>query len=365
MAEAVRTYARALLDEQGRTDHCCMRHAAMLIEEAEAIYNDALLDVGAQIARTLDLMREFSAALRWTAASDPAAYRRLLAALGMSYYLSGHLSVLAEDLLALAAADDQDDDVAARICMSESLIRAAKGQNRSSVLAAGRSVERCRKLGDQRGEALALIREGHMTSFLEPDDVARGRELLDAALALPPVQADRRLQEFIQGEIAINLFAAGALDDAEPILRAIVADPGRTDWASDAASSYLGDCEMRRGRYADALPHYVEALGRLRGTQLHNALIQCDAVSIALAGLRRDAEAIELRAATQAVSERDETVGLPDPAELIPEGPELLEASRARLGDRAVEAAERRGRARDLDDLVSWVSALAAPVAVS
>jgi predicted ATPase/class 3 adenylate cyclase len=364
MAEAVRTYAKALLDEQGRADHCHARHAAMLTEDAEAIYNDALLDVSAQIARTLDLMREFAAALRWTAVHDPAAYRRLLAALGMSYYLSGNLSVLAEDLLALAAGDERDDDVSARVCMSESLVYAAKGDNRSSVLAARRSVERCRQLGDHSGEALALIREAHMLTFLAPDDVARGRELLDAALALPPVQADRRLQEYVQGEIAINLYAAGALDDAEPILREIVADPGRTDWASDAASSYLGDCEMRRGRYAEALPHYVDALRRLRGTQLHNALIQCDSVSIALAGLGRDAEAIELRAATQAVGDRDGTVGLPEPDELIPDGPELLAASRARLRDAAAAEAERRGRARDLDDLVSWVASLAAPVAV-
>jgi hypothetical protein len=121
---------------------------------------------------------------------------------------------------------------------------------------------------------------------------------------------------------------------------------------------------MRRGRYAEAMPHYVDALRRLRGTQLHNALIQCDSVSIALAGLGRDAEAIELRAATQAVGERDATIGLPEPDELIPDGPELLAASRARLGDAAAAEAERRGRARDLDDLVSWVALLAAPVAV-
>jgi predicted ATPase len=364
MAEAVRTYARALLDEQGRADHCHARHAAMLTDEAEAIYDDALLDVSAQIARTLDLMREFSGALGWTAERDPAAYRRLLAALGMSYYLSGNLSVLAEDLVALAAADEQNDDVSARILMSESLVYAAKGNNRGSAVAAGRSVERCRQLGDQRGEALGLIREAHMLTFLAPDDVARGRELLDAALALPPVQADRRLQDYVQAEIAMNLYAAGALDDAEPILREIAADAGRTDWGSDAASSYLGDCEMRRGRYAEAVPHYVDALRRLRGTQLHNALIQCDSVAIAMAGLGRDAEAIELRAATQAVGERDATIGLPESDELIPEGPELLAASRARLGDAAAAEAERRGRARDLDDLVSWVALLAAPVAV-
>jgi tetratricopeptide (TPR) repeat protein len=309
-------------------------------------------------------MREFSAALRWTAARDPAAYRRLLAALGMSYYLSGSLSVLAEDLLALAAGDERDDDVSARVCMSESLVYAAKGHNESAVLAARRSVERCRQLGDQRGEALALFREAHMMTFLAPDDVARGRELLDAALALPAVQADRRLQELLQGEIAINLYAAGALDAAEPILREIVADPGRTDWAAETASSYLGDCEMRRGRYAEALPHYVDALRRLRGTQLHNALIQCDSVSIALAGLGRDEEAIELGAATQAVADRDGAVGLPEPDDLLPDAPELLAASRARVGGAVAAEAERRGRARDLDDLLSWVASIAAPVAV-
>jgi hypothetical protein len=191
------------------------------------------------------------------------------------------------------------------------------------------------------------------------EDVERARELLDAALALPAVRADRRLEDLVGVEVAINRFAAGAIDEAEALLSEVVADPGRTDFFSQFADSYLADCAVIRGEYDEALPRYAEILQRMRGTQLHNVLLQCLCMATALAGLGRDREAVELLEAVQAAGER-EGIELPDELSMAPQ---LVADARARLGREACAQARRRGRERDVDDIVSWALSLPASVA--
>ena len=92
MAETVRVYAQEMLEQQGRADECRARHAALFTEEAEAIFDQLLVDFNAQVARTLDQIPEFSAAIGWAAGHDRALYRRLLAALGKPYHYAAHAS---------------------------------------------------------------------------------------------------------------------------------------------------------------------------------------------------------------------------------------------------------------------------------
>jgi predicted ATPase/class 3 adenylate cyclase len=362
MAETVRAYARALLAEHGRADDCRARHAVMLAEEAEAIYDEVYLDTGALVAGTIELLPEFAAALAWSAERAPETHRRLVGALGMPYYLAGHLSAVADDLARLAGAGDAGDAVFARLLHGVAAVLVSRADLAGAADAAARSAASWRRLGDQRGEAMALVTAAHMLGFARvEEDVERARELLDAAGALPAVRADRRLEDLIGVEVAINRFAAGAIDDAEALLAEVEADAGRTDFFSQFAGSYLADCAVIRGEYDEALPRYAEILRRMRGTQLHNVLLQCHCMATALAGLGRDREAVELIEATQAVGER-EGIDLPDELSIAPQ---LLAGARARLGQEACAQARRRGRERerDVDDIVSWALSLPASVA--
>jgi hypothetical protein len=144
------------------------------------------------------------------------------------------------------------------------------------------------------------------------------------------------------------------------MLTEMIADQGRTDFVAQGAMSYWADSAMGRRHYGDALARYAEDLRRMRGTQLHNVLLQCFGIAAALAGLGCDSDAIELMAGVRAVGEHDGAIDIPE--DLAPGSGDLLAASRARLGDEAVAQARARGRARSLDDLVSW--ALSMPEAV-
>ena len=262
-------------------------------------------------------MREFAAALGWSAAHDRPTHRRLVAALGVPYYFAGQLSALADDVVALAAGDERAEQ---RLGAPAPQLGRGPGEPRRH---GGRGVRRAgaaaclRRLGDERGEVLAVAIEAHMRAFAGSGGTARARQLLDAALLLPAARADLRLEQVLRGEIAITLVEAGEVDEAEPMLAEMIADPGRTDFTTGFAWGYWADCALARGNYDAALERYAETLWRFRAMQLHNVLVQCFSIATALAGLGRDAEAIELMAAVQAVGERGGTINLPE--ELRPE----------------------------------------------
>lgn len=357
MAEAVRSYARELLETQGRADDVRELHAAMLAEEAEAIHDEFFLDYKAQKARTLDRVREFEAARAWAARNSPALHRRLVGALGLPYHFSRDMSVLSEDILALSPSADEQDVAAARLLVSHSILVGAGSDQRASADLAERAAERFRRLGDVHGEALALLRAAHYLTFLDQDEVARGRELLRTVGELVAHDPDPRFADLLESSVAINLFASGDWDGAEAMLGAIHADSTRTDLLSSFALSYMADCAVMSGRYEQALARFAAYVRVLRGTDPHNVLLQCAGIVVALSGLGRDAEAVELRASIAATLPRYSEIHLgPD---LYPQSPELLQRSQTRLGPRAVAEAERRGANRTIEDIEAWVVAMA------
>jgi predicted ATPase/class 3 adenylate cyclase len=357
MAEAVRTYARELLETQGRADEVRERHAAMLAEEAEAIHDEFFLDYNAQKARTLDRLREFEAARTWAAHNSPALHRRLVGALGLAYHFSRDMSVLSEDILALSPPADEQDEAAARLLISQAIFIGAGSNQKNSADLAEDAAELYRRLGNVRAEARALVQAAHLLTFLDQDEIARGRELLRTAGEAVAADPDPRIADLIESAVAINLFASGDWDGAETMLGDISADSTRTDLLSFFAPSYMADCAVMSGRFEQALARFAAYVRVLRGTDTHNMLLQCAGIVVALAGLGRDAEAIELQAAIIATLPRYSHIHLE--RELYPQGPELLERSRTRLGQRAVAEAEQRGAARTIEDIEAWVVSMA------
>jgi predicted ATPase len=363
MAEAVRTYARELLDAEDRADELRELHATMLTEEAEAIHDEFMLDAAAQKARTLDRLREFEAARAWTARNSPALHRRLIGALGLPWHFARDLSALGEEVLALAAQAHEPDAATARLLFSQGIVVGVGTDQKAASDIALQSAECYRQIGNTRGHALGLAQAAHVLTFLGPDEIARGRELLRIAGEVAATDPDRRITDLLESSLAINHFASGELDTAEAMLREIYADTTRTDLLSTFALSYLADCAVMTGRYEQALGRFAAFVREIRGTDTHNVLLQCVGIVVALSGLNRDAEAVELNAAVAAtMPPHSALLGV---ADLYPDGPELLERSRERLGPSAVAEAERRGASRTVEDIEAWVVSMApASVAV-
>lgn len=357
MAEAVRSYARELLETGDRADDVRERHAAMLTEEAEEIHDEFMLDAAAQRARTLDRLREFEAARAWTARNSPVLHRRLVGALGFPYHYSRDLSALAEDIIALAARVDEQDEASARLLFSHGVLVGIGTDHQLAADLTLRAAECYRRIGNARGQVCALAQAAHALTFIGSDGVARGRELLRTASEVAARDPDPRLANLLESELAINLFTSDDFETAETMLREIYADSTRTDLISSYALSYLADCAIVSGRYEQALARFAAFVREIRGTDTHNVLLQCVGIVVALSGLGRDAEAVELDAAIAATMPPHSALLLD--ADLYPGGPELLERSRERLGPSAVAEAERRGAGRTVENVEAWVVSMA------
>jgi tetratricopeptide (TPR) repeat protein len=220
-----------------------------------------------------------------------------------------------------------------------------------------RAADCCRKIGNPRGQALALSQSAHALTFLGSDEIARGRELLQTAGEVAKRDPDPRIDDLLESGVAINHFASGDIDKAEAMLRDIYADTTRTDLLSSFALSYLADCAIMVGRYEQALGRFAAFVREIRGTDTHNVLLQCVGIVVALSGLGRDAEAVELHTAIGATMPPHSEILLgPD---LYPGASDLLESARERLGPRAVADAEQRGASRTIEDIEAWVVSMA------
>jgi hypothetical protein len=318
-----------------------------------------MFDTVALTARAIELIDEFSAALRWSADHDPRMHRRLVAAVGLPYYFTGHLSTVSDEVARLVAEAPGEDAEFARLLMARSAVMVSRKRGAEAVAMVAAAAALRRRLGNERGAMVSALMQAHfMSNYLGEDGCARAAELLEQVWGEPALQADPRLRSLHQGQVAINRVNAGALDEADAILTAITADPGRRDFFEMAAWSYWADCALLRGEYESAVERYIETMRRIRGGQLHNMLLQIYGIAGALAGLGHDEQAVELMAAIQAVGERDGGIELPE--DMQPEVAGLMETARSRLGDAAVADARRRGRERDFEDAVARTFAIAA-----
>ncbi len=342
MAEPVRAYAQALLAEHGQEHDARHRHAMMLAEEADAISDGLLLSTRSLAARTLDLADEFDAAIHWSSTHDPALHRRLIAALGTPYYLVNRLSAIADEIPAWVRRDDARDAVSARLSLAHAVVLTSCGEIEAAVAAAADAARCRRQLGDEAGEAVAVAIQAQILSQTgtQDDHVA---ERLTAVLTLPTVQHEPHLRALVRGELAQNHEVMGRIAEAEELVSEICSDQRLTDtFIGMAALNCWGDCAMAQGQFAAALGRYAAVARQVRGSMPLNELAVSLGIAEALAGLERDAEAIELRSAAEAAARGAlrATALVETPS---PRADALLAASRTRLGEPAAARAREAG----------------------
>ncbi len=358
MPEPVRAHAHALLTEQGVEPNRRRCHAMMLAEEARVIDDEFFFATPALAARTLELADEYGAAIRWSSDHDVDLHRRLVGALGIPYYLVNRLATIAGDILERVAVAGLDD-TSARLHVAHGMVLASTGDVEGALAAFDRAAECRRMLGDHVHEAIARAAQAHLLyqSGIVDD---RGGVLLRAALALPPIEHDHQLRGLLEGELALQHFVHGRIDEADRIISAILAD-ARLDgsFVSVLTMDCWGEIAMARGQFAVALHRYSQELRRARAMPV-NGLLVCSGIALALAGLGDDCAAVELDEGVEANIERErfrwvsETLEPPSDADL-----QLMAAARGRLGTRATAEAQRRGRERDRDEVIDFALALA------
>jgi predicted ATPase/class 3 adenylate cyclase len=358
MPEPVRAYAHALLVEQGKEQDRRRRHAVMLAEEARAIDDEFFFATPALIARTLGLADEYGAAIRWSSGHDVDVHRRLVGALGIPYYLANRLATIAGDILERVAIAGCDD-TSARLHIAHGMVLASTGKVEEAFAAFDRAAACRRMLRDHTHEAITRAVQAHLLyqSGIVDD---RATVLLEASLALPAVGYDPQLRGLLVGELALQHFVHGRMDEADRILSAILADT-RLDgsFISVLAMDCWGDIAMARGEFATAIHRYAQELRRARAMPV-NGLLVCSEIALALAGLGEDCAALELDTGVEANIDREgfrwvsETLGPRNDTDA-----QLMAGARARLGTGATAEAQQRGRERDRDEVIDFALSLA------
>jgi len=150
----------------------------------------------------------------------------------------------------------------------------------------------------------------------------------------------------------------GRLDEADALLSEIVPEVQRRDsFTAMTALGAWGDCAMVRGRYEAAAFRLGEALRASLGMPM-NEFICCLGIAAALAGLGRDAEAVEVVSATEAACAREGLAWVMSHTSATEQ--QLLDQVRARIGPSGVAEATRRGANRGRDELIEFALSLAA-----
>jgi len=243
--------------------------------------------------------------------------------------------------------------------VAHGMVLASKDDIEGAFAAFGKAAECRRRLGDHTREAVTRAVQAHLLGQSGICD-ERARDLLEAALALPPVDHNPQLRALLVGELALYHVDLGRIEEADPILSEILAD-SRLDgsFISMCAMDCWGDLAMAGDEFGVALHRYARTLRAARVMPI-NGLFICSGIARALAGLGEDAAAVEVDAGVEANFDREgslwarETLAPAPYREL-----QLMAAARARLGSDAAGQAQLRGRDHARDELIDLALALA------
>jgi predicted ATPase/class 3 adenylate cyclase len=341
LPQALRTFARELLDADGEGEALRRRHADALIGELLPLAMRAELERRPVADAVHGELADVTALLDWSAHADLERFARIAAIAYSPLNQRGLLPRLLEPVRQTLATG-----------LAAGRVRVILGL--AVYLACGDRRELDRADADYEGDA---VFEG---SFL----ATRAAKLLMDGVEDPGVGARvaERLAAWPQPEIralapavtAAVHYARKEWDAAATAYEAVLAQPGRA-WVQESALYTVGDCHLERGRAAEALRAYGRGVrAALEEGSTLNTGFQAEGVVAALADLGRPEEALEALGATDLLSgegfrPRDRVAAWRDVLE------SRVGAARSMLGEAAADAAYARGAARRLDGAVAYL----------
>ena len=342
MPERTRRHARAVLADAGEVDRCRRGHAGVVLEALRPRLIEYLLDHRRGLANVADELGEIVHAFDWARVHDLALAARLCAG---SSHMAGALGARASVGGRGAFLDSAEEPVTRALLLAGLAVGTAYGEE------IDRSFEQART-------AVGLAADDPVMRLFILNLVAhpwgdRGRSdealaALDEAAEIAARLPDHRWREYVESSRLITLVHLGRYEEAWPGLLAVAADEGRTDFNSQWANSYLGDCALGFGDYATALRYFHVQLGLLDERALGSRFAQLQGVAAAQAGLGQDEQAVEL---TSAIRHHSRLIAGPGDDVVVPMYAMIVAEAAARLGPRAA-ACEAAGARWSLDDLL-------------
>jgi predicted ATPase/class 3 adenylate cyclase len=274
----VRAFAAELLDT-GEAHRAVARALAELGERFEArwtlVTGEGRLALNPEAANIL-------AALDWTRDHDPALHARLAAATGW-WTTHSNLVGVARGHLELALGRTEDPRMRARLLQALGALGLADADAEYST----RAADAWRDLGDGEREVICLFYAANLHGHGGDGDSAMA--LVErAAAVIAALPFDEGLEWLLEAARADALSLLGRHDEADAIMRPLLARAEPRSWLQFWAATKSADIALVDNRSAEALELYGVAMEVLRpfGSPL-GELLQADTIALALAQLDR------------------------------------------------------------------------------
>jgi predicted ATPase/class 3 adenylate cyclase len=302
IAQALREFAFEELERMGELDSWRRRHAQWALAVAESDWAEQSTQpttVETPLALVYDDLR---AALSWASSEDQPLYLRLAGALGPFWENRGLAREGREHLRIALGRANANSAAASRALQADATLAAMQGQMEESLSLGAEAIAAAQAAGDPVGEVMALVARSEALLSVGRHDEARddARRALELSRRRAPSLLDRAVLFHAYAEVA-----DGQIERIEPMLRErIAAAPGREDLTAVYLSHLHADCALQAGDYAAAAHRYARAaeLARALGAGVQTAF-DLQGVAMALAGLGRATEALEIDAMADALIE--------------------------------------------------------------
>jgi predicted ATPase/class 3 adenylate cyclase len=290
MAQTLRDFGRAQLEETGRLESVRRLHADWALGLVEGAVAQAASDPVAASGRLWRRLDDVYGALGWAIEGDPKLHLRLCATIPDALVWVPRGSELDRHLDAAIAAQPPHGGDLARALGALGLVRSARGDNRAAVGLLQRSAAMWRDLGDLPRAADALTAAAFPALGVAPETarsvteeaLSRARELDDQ------VRIDRCVAMLAQVDVA-----TGHSDRAEPVVaRALeeAQDHQTLVWLRHV----WADCALVGGDARVAMARYAAALRGLPALEISpGVIVELQGLAMSLARAGHAEEALE------------------------------------------------------------------------
>ncbi|HLW96921.1 MAG TPA: adenylate/guanylate cyclase domain-containing protein [Solirubrobacteraceae bacterium] len=290
MAQTLRDFGRAQLEDTGRLESARRRHADWALTLAEECAAQSPSDPVAASDRLWRRLDDVYSALGWAIDHDPTLHLRLCATIPDALVWLPRGSELDRHLDAAIAAEPPDGGDLARALSALGFVRSGRGDNRAAVELLQRSAAMWRDLGDLSREADALTGAAFPALALAPE---AARAVAEQALASAGELADQMRIDRCVAVLAQLDVATGHSDRAEPLVAAAleeVEDPQTLVWLRHI----WADCALIGGDPRVAMARYAAALRGLPALEVSpGVIVELQGLAMSLARAGHAEEALE------------------------------------------------------------------------
>lgn len=304
LLEPLRQYAAEKRNESGETEELARRHLEYFAELSDRAYEERIKSSTYWLDRLEREHGNLRASLEWASHHDPRNALRIAGALAWFWVLHSHFSEGRHWLrLVLQSDQSRTREVARALCGASSLA-AFQADYHEGREPGEEGIAIWRELGDRRELALALDNMGWQLWFAGNNQPAL--EAFEESLAIYKDLGDEQLINKANLNICQVLVSEFDVEKVEPLAAMCLPIAIQYDDPRDIHFAYhfLADCALIRGDLLSARTRYGDSLrAAIRTGDRFEISFEIEGIAMALAGLKQDRKALQLRGAVEAEHE--------------------------------------------------------------